>query len=107
MGRPPLAHGRGVAHLAREVGLLDDIIVGDGEVARPAARHAHESEVLEELAAERAWYTGHIPASLQPGCTAEHVCMRPSAPEPTRKTLSSSSCLWKLLPKTLTWSGLG
>ena len=59
MGLPPPAHGRGVAHLAREVGLLDDIIVGDGEVARPAARHAHESEVLEELAAERAWYTGH------------------------------------------------
>ena len=70
MERQPLAHGaaapstwgdtlaRGAARLARQVGLLDDVVVGDGEMARLAARHAHECEVLEELAAERAWYTG-------------------------------------------------
>ena len=40
--------------LAGEVRLLDDVVVGDGELAARPARDAHQREVLEELAAERA-----------------------------------------------------
>ena len=40
--------------LPGEVGLLDDVVVGDGHLTGGAAGQAHEREVLDELAAERA-----------------------------------------------------